>query len=241
LHTYPLLSGVDTFFASLTLTSDTFCSLGRAGAKVIVRPPPPIAKFCFIVVNCGSSTVQFTDSSLLNFNPSLTYQWGYKKAAAAGGFIDFSTVPNPVFTFAATDSFEVRLTVTSSLSCVNDNSISKRIYIKPLPTATFTTADTCTGSTIRLQNNSKGNIIGYKWLFDNGDSSTAALPVYAYLAAGNYSIRLSIVTADNCTASATQSININPNPLAAFSITDSCLGKAISIINNSSGSISSYN
>lgn len=241
-HTYPLVSGVDTFFASLTVTSDTVCGQGRAGAKVVVRPPPPIAKFGFAVGDCGSSTVQFTDGSLLNFNPSLTYQWAYKRAASSGAFTDFSIAPSPLFTFAAIDSFDVRLTVTSSLSCVNDNSITKRIYLTAAPVAAFTIADTCVGSTIRLQNISTGaSISSYKWLFGNGDSSTAALPVYAYPAAGNYNIRLRIVTVHNCTASATQSININPIPLAAFSITESCLGKPIAIANNSNGSISSYN
>ena len=42
-HTYP--PGVDTFFVSLSVTSDTVCGQGRAGAKVVVKPPPPIAKF----------------------------------------------------------------------------------------------------------------------------------------------------------------------------------------------------
>jgi gliding motility-associated-like protein len=206
IHTYS--SGKDTFNVNLNVTSDTVCGQGRAGAKVVVKPPPSVAKFGFTVDNCGSTIVQFTDSSLLNFNPSLGYQWAYKRAAAIGAFTNFSTAPNPIFTFPSTDSFEVRLTVTSSLRCVNDNSITKRIYLTPAPVAAFTIADTFAGSLVKFTNNSSANVTSYKWLFGNGDSSTAALPVYAYPTAGNYSIRLNVVTTNNCTAFATQTITI---------------------------------
>ena len=73
-HLFPL--GIDTFNVQLYVTSDTVCGLGSAGKKVIVKPPKPIAKFG-AAINCNSLQVNFTDSSLLNFNPSLSYQWQF--------------------------------------------------------------------------------------------------------------------------------------------------------------------
>lgn len=397
-HTYP--PGIDTFFASLSVTSDTVCGIGRAGAKVVVKPPPPIANFGFTNPACGNAAIRFTDSSLLNFNPSLTYQWAYRPAASAAAFTNFSTAANPFFNFAAYDSFEVQLTATSSLSCVPNNSIVKRVYLKAKPLAAFTaenicgslsasfsntstvaadtvqtffwdagngqtstvknprftfadygsktvtlavtsgngcasdtfsttvqvrdkpqptlaynnnacadsfftitatniingatiasqqwllndrlltnnsnivslslpagsyvikylpvssagcTADTavknfvaealpvvnftatgsCAGNPIFLQNNSTGNINSYQWVFGNGDSSAVVQPGYAYPAPGNYTIRLSASTANNCTAVAAQPITIKANPIAAFNVVESCPGKAISIVNTS--------
>lgn len=73
-HTYP--PGIDTFFVGLTVNSDTLCGTGRAGARVVVKPPKPTANFGFSNT-CNSLNVVFTDSSLLNFNPSLSYQYAF--------------------------------------------------------------------------------------------------------------------------------------------------------------------
>jgi len=78
-HTYP--PGQDTFFLSLTVTSDTLCGTGRAGIKVVVKPPRPTANFGY-AAPCNSLTVAFTDSSLLNTNPSITHQYAWKPALA---------------------------------------------------------------------------------------------------------------------------------------------------------------
>jgi gliding motility-associated-like protein len=140
-HVYP--AGIDTFFASLAVTSDTVCGTGRAGIKVIVKPPKPKANFGFSNT-CNNLNVVFTDSSLLNFNPSLTYTYAYKPALApASAYTNFSTLPNNNFTFATYDSFDIRLVVKSAASCGTNDTIVKRIVQKAKPIAGFGYTNAC--------------------------------------------------------------------------------------------------
>lgn len=136
-------------------------------------------------------------------------------------------------------NYAIKYLANSSNGCTSDT-VVKNIVVDAFPLVAFTVADACVDNTILLQNNSNGNISSYKWAFGNGDSSTAVLPAYQYAAEGNYNIRLDAATGNNCTASSIQPISVAPAPTAAFNVTESCLGKAISIINNSSGNIINY-
>ena len=406
-HTYPL--GQDTFAVSLTVTSDTVCGLGRAGKLVVVKPPPPTANFGYSLT-CNNLTVTFTDSSLLNSNPSLSYQYATKPALApATAYTNFATTPNATYTYPTYDSVDVRLIVTSTLSCVQQNTIVKRLVLKAKPTASsnytnacgslvatitnsssiaagsitgyqyylgnaligtnpsftysfatygnytikqlvqsnfgcssdtfylpitirakptttlslvndtvcantaftlssnstitaatianynwqvntgavvsttantntfnlptgnytirhwvissqgcssdtvsqpitvvayplaaFTLQNTCTNNNILLQNNSTGNGLTYTWQFGDGTTGTGATPTKAYTVPNTYTIQLRATTANGCADSTTQPITIEPAPTAAFTATDICLGKPITLLNTSTGTITNY-
>jgi hypothetical protein len=147
-HTYP--PGIDTFFVGLSVNSDTLCGTGRAGIRVIVKPPKPTANFGFSNT-CNSLSVVFTDSSLLNFNPSLGYQYAVKPALALPtAYTNFSTAPNNTYTFSSFDSFDVRLIVRSPLSCVQADTVVKRIVLKAKPTAACSFTNVCGSQRVAL-------------------------------------------------------------------------------------------
>jgi gliding motility-associated-like protein len=212
-HTYPL--GVDTFNVSLTVTSDTVCGQGRAGAKVVVKPPRPTAKFCIPIIACGQQQVQFTDSSLLNSNPSITHQWAYKAANSAGAFINFSTQPGPQFAFPALDSFSVRLIVSSALACVSSDTVIKTIYLKAKPTASFTAANTCGSLTASFTNNSSvagDTLQSYQWDFGNSQSVTTKNPVFSFANYGSKTVQLTVTSSRGCSDTVVQTIAIKAKP-----------------------------
>ncbi len=142
---------------------------------------------------CNNLTVAFTDSSLLNFNPSITHQYAVKPALAPiTAFTNYSTQPNHSYTFGSYDSFDVRLIIRSPLSCVQQDTMVKRIVLKAKPTqgfnatnapanggagcgslqATFASTATIAAGSIAVQeyylgNTLIGNGIGFTYTFAN--------------------------------------------------------------------------
>jgi gliding motility-associated-like protein len=190
--TYIYPPGTDTFNVSLTITSDTVCGTGRAGKKVIVKPPPPVANFGFSNT-CNNLSVTFTDSSLLNFNPSLTYVYAFKPALAPPtAYSNFSTSPNNNYMFNSFDSFDVRLIVTSSLSCVQKDTIVKRIVLKAKPTAACSYTNNCGSLSVAVTNGSSiaaGSISSYKYFVGNTLISSTPNFSYSFTAFGSYTIK----------------------------------------------------
>jgi gliding motility-associated-like protein len=189
-HVYP--PGIDTFFVNLSVTSDTVCGTGRAGVKVIVKPPKPKANFGY-TNTCNNLNVVFTDSSLLNFNPSLTYTYAYKLALApATAYTNFSALPNNNFTFAVYDSFDIRLVVKSNLSCVTNDTIIKRIILKAKPTAGFGYTNTCGSLQANITsaaNITAGSIVLQEYFVGNTLIGTGASFTYTFASYGSYVVK----------------------------------------------------
>ncbi len=199
-HTYP--PGIDTFFVGLAVTSDTLCGTGRAGARVVVKPPKPTANFGF-ASTCNSLNVVFTDSSQLNFNPSLSYQYAFKPALAPPiAYSNFSTAPNNNYTFAAYDSFDVRLIVRSPLGCVQADTIVKRVVLKAKPTAGFTYTNNCGSLQATFTNTATiaaGSIAVYEYYLGNtliGSGSSNV--VYTFPAYCSYTVKQVVKSNFNC-------------------------------------------
>ncbi len=189
-HTYP--PGQDTFFVNLTVSSDTLCGTGRAGIKVVVKPPKPTANFGF-ATSCNNLTVAFTDSSLLNTNPSITHQYAWKPALAPpAAYTNYSTQPNNSYTFATYDSFDVRLIVTSALSCVNKDTIVKRVVLKAKPVAACSAVNNCGSLQASFSSTATiaaGSITLQEYYVGNTLIGTGANFVYSFAAYGSYTVK----------------------------------------------------
>jgi len=245
-HTYP--PGIDTFSVSLTVTSDTVCGFGRAGKQVYLKPPPPTAKFG-TNAGCGSLTIQFTDSTLLNFNPSITHQWAYRRAGSTTPFINFSVLQNPAFAFPAFDSFSVRLIVTSPLSCVASDTLIKTIRLKPKPIAAFTPAVSCGNKTVAFTNNSTvaaDTLSSYHWRFGNEGSSALKNPSFTFTNFGIYTVKLSVTSSLGCVSDTFGlSVTVADKPVANILYNNNaCANAAFNLSSNASvqaATINSYN
>lgn len=240
-HTYPL--GKDTFNVQLFVTSDTVCGLGSAGKQVIVKPPPPTAKFGVSNL-CNNLTVQFTDSSLLNFNPSITYEWQFftKNNVLLGS----SNAQNPSFTFPAYDSFNVRLIARSFLSCVEADTITKTIIIKSKPTASFTYTNNCGSTSASFINSSfvtADTLSSYYWSFGAGNTSTQKNPTLNFAAYGDYLVKLVVTSSQGCVSDTFSiPVNIKEKPAASFMYNNNgCVGTPVLLQDNSTITISSIN
>ncbi|MBC7423074.1 MAG: hypothetical protein H7334_06410, partial [Ferruginibacter sp.] len=237
-HTYP--PGIDTFFVGLTVNSDTLCGTGRAGIKVIVKPPKPTANFGF-AATCNSLNVVFTDSSRLNFNPSLSYQYAFKAALALpAAYTNFSTAPNNNYTFSSYDSFDVRLIVRSPLGCVQADTIIKRIVLKAKPIAACSYTNTCGSLAVNVTNSSSiaaGSITSYKYFVGNTLIASTPAFSYSFAAYGSYTIKQVVQSNFGCVSDTFfLPVVVKDKPVTILSfINDSlCTNTAFTITSNAS-------
>jgi PKD repeat protein len=135
-------------------------------------------------------------------------------------------------TYASAGTYNVKLVSTSSFGC--KDSLTKQVSLFSKPTASFSTSNSCVGSTTTFNNSSSG-ASGYVWDFGNGTTSTQVNPSLIYASAGTYTIKLKVTTSNGCIDSTTGSVTIYPNPTASFTTTNVCLGFTSSFTNTSTG------
>ena len=113
------------------------------------------------------------------------------------------------------------------------------------PTAAFTSScTTLTCSFTSTSSDPDGSISAYSWNFGDGGTSTAQNPSHTYVAAGTYTVTLTVTDNQGATGSVAHPVTVasgNQPPVASF--TSSCSGLTCSFVSTSSdpdGSISAY-
>jgi gliding motility-associated-like protein len=85
-------------------------------------------------------------------------------------------------------------------------------------------------------------VVSWEWDFDNGQVSSVQTPGdIVFDSPGTYWITQTIVDAENCDASDSLLITVNPNPVADFTATEVCQGSEMDLIDQSSVSVGTVN
>ncbi|MEW5766794.1 MAG: PKD domain-containing protein [bacterium] len=200
---------------------------------------PPSADFTVSdTTPCPSESINFTDSS--SGTNITAWLWDLD-----GDGNPDTTVQNPSYAYSASGTYTVTLTVTGD--CGTDSETKANyITVIPSPSADFTADDTtpCVGSAVSFTDHSTG-AISWSWDFDgNGTSDTTVQnPAYAYPAAGNYTVILTVT--GSCTSdSETKNnyITVGTAPVAGFtaSPTTPCAGFPVTFTDHSTGYITSW-
>ncbi len=232
-HTFPVVSGQYTWPVKLRVTTNYGCVneitipitlLPKAVVNFEVQPLTP---------QCvAPQTVQFTDlSTPTNATGVITgWLWDF----GDGGT---STLSNPAHPFALAGSYPVTLTVTTANGC--PSTLVKNIDINPGPTALFTVTTACEGLATGFDastSNTGGvlDIIAYNWTFGDGQFGTGQLISHNYATYGAYTVTLAITNVNGCISTTTQTINVNPNPIAQFTFSAvNCMGAPVQFFDNS--------
>ncbi|TMI62931.1 MAG: PKD domain-containing protein [Bacteroidetes bacterium] len=210
----------------------------------------PTAEFAFTTDGCLTNPVLFRDSALnTQSRPITNYWWDFADAGA------ISTLQNPIHTFSAAGTYNVKHTIITDVGCISDT-VSKPISISNPPVAGFTVAaPKCVGKLITFTNASTvppGGVLS-QWLWDFGDGNTANATngnpqAHTYLTAGSYNVTLRVVTSSGCQSQLfSLPVVINVNPVAGFNFPGICLpvGAAqftnTSVISDGTGSQLTYN
>ncbi|MFL5786960.1 MAG: PKD domain-containing protein [Flavisolibacter sp.] len=199
------LSG--SYPVTLTVTNDKGCS------NLITRPG-------FINVSSGV-TIDFSNSTptvcsapaSIKFNDkssgpgTLTYLWDF-------GDGNISNVVNPINTYSANGSYNVSLSVTSSLGCSDTLKRTSAVTIGGI-TTDFNTSTLCATNSATLINSSSLLPISSAWHFDDGSVVIGKDASKTFANEGNYVIKL-INDYGNCTDSVTKTITVHSLPIANF-------------------------
>lgn len=159
---------------------------------------------------CDSGRVSFTDSTTFS-DPIRSYQWSFGDGGS-------STLQNPVHNYTSPGSYDVTLTVQTSISnCTNSYTIPNAIKVVQSPiieiggdTATCI-HETLLHSGVFLVPDT--SVVSWQWTFPNGN--TAAVqnpPVQTYNTTGNFIVQATATNSSGCATTVSQPITVNPLP-----------------------------
>ena len=220
-HTYAT-SG--NYNVKLKVTSAVGCV--DSLTNIITVYPNPVAAFT-TSDKCFGVTASFANTSAVSSGAITEYLWDLGNGKT-------STLQTPTHDYAIAGAYNVQLTATSNNGCTGTVSHPINILAKPVPS--FTQADVCSADSMVFVNTST-NLVAtptYSWNFgDASGTSTQANPKYPYTNAGTYNVALTVTNGNNCSASVTQSVKVNPRTVVNFSFVNPCEGTATQFHNSS--------
>jgi len=172
-------------------------------------------------IQCDGATVNFTNTSTNAF----AYVWHF-------GDNTTSTDVNPVHTYAAAGLYTVLLTIAYDVNCSDLDSVYQTIIIaEPELVAAFDFdivecySDSAIVAFFDVSTNTFNNTIGWLWTFSNGQSSTEQNPVITVTESGDLIVTLTITSANDCTASVTDTVNIQLTQISLADTIVVCSGE----------------
>ncbi len=146
-----------------------------------------------ITSGCSPIVVNFQDQS--TGNPT-AWVWDFGNGAT-------SSKQNPSTTYFANGTYTVKLTASNAGS---SNTVTKTayitVYLEPLPNFTVNRRSGCTPTKIQFNDASSSpagtQIVGWKWDFGDGGSSSQENPQYIYKTPGSYTVTLTITNDKGC-------------------------------------------
>jgi len=201
-HVY---NAAGTYTVQLIVTSNKSCS-DTVRITVNVNPTP-IPSFTVDTVCQGAGT---------NFSGASTgvitnWLWNF-------GDGNNSTLQNPLHIFTTAGTHNVLLTVTSNAGCMN--SFTGNVMVNHSPKAKFVSDSVCVNAPLQFIDSSYvpgSSISSWNWQFGSIGSSTQQNPVVTFTPSGTYSVTLSVTSAQGCTGSSSQLVQVMPLPVPSFS------------------------
>jgi gliding motility-associated-like protein len=217
-------SNAGTFTASLIVTTSQGCT--DTVSQNVTSYPLPVATFNATSA-CTNTAVNISNNSSIASGSIQNYYWNFGDNSTA-------STASPSHAYATAGNYQITMITTSDMGC-RDTAV-QNITSYALPTISFQTENACLGIDVDFLNTSSLNGGGNTWAWDFGDGTTSTdfEPSHNYNHPGNFTIQLTGTTTNGCTVSNTNSLNIYPNPVAAFSVSNICLGGANQFVNQSS-------
>lgn len=224
-----------TYNVQLLLDYGPNCA-GTVTKQVIVNENPVAA---FTVADlCNDSVATPVNNSTISTG-TLTYAWDFGDGSA------LTSGNNPSHTYHLSNSYTVKLVATSNAGCADSTTNPIQVIIGTH--IAFLAPPVCDGRTTiftdQTSNPYNTPIIGYTWSFGDGNSSNQQNTSNTYAGAGTYNVTLQLDYTANCSASATQQVVVNPNPVADFSATTPCDGQNMQFtdLSTPAGSVTGFN
>jgi PKD repeat protein len=192
---------------------------------------------------CKNDSIQFTDNSVF---PASTYGvksfWNFGGTGTYSATSVSSSIPprNPKWLFGSNVVYNVTHIVTSSIGCID--TIVKAVSVHPKPTAFFSFGTACIGAPTNLFDLSVisgDSITKWDWSFATLPNDTIKNPIHVFNNLGNNSINLMVTSSNGCKDNTSNTIVVNPSPIANFTFTPNVGSPplAVTFVNTSSGAL----
>jgi len=169
------------------------------------------------------ATVTYTGTG----QPGSTYVWNFDGGVPASG-----SGQGPYQVGWATAGVKnVTLQVTEN-GCVSPVT-TVQVTVEANPVADFTFTTECEGTATTFTNTSTGNFAASAWDFGSGPVISADA-TFTFPSAGTFPVSLGVTTATGCFGTITQQVTVHPQPTAAFTAPNVCLGEDTPFTNGSS-------
>lgn len=170
----------------------------------------PIANWQLNYDACKNDTLHFFDSSIAFDDNKLQWQWNF-------GDDSYSSEKNPLKRFASYGNYSVSFRMITGNGCFADT--TQIVALNPAPIANFTIrGNTCINNNIIFQDASfvdRDNITYWNWNFNDAKTSALQQTEYAFNKSGDYNIKLTVATNNNCSADTIITIHIYDYPLVS--------------------------
>ncbi len=186
----------------LLVTTNQGCNSIDKVKDVLINPQP-LAKFSFTDTAClPIAVINFNNTSSIadGTQNTFTYQWNFGNAAS--GTSNTSLAINPSHTYYGLGPFNVKLTVTSGVGCVDDTTIAvNTIHPRPHADFSFTKPSVCIGDNVTLtdlSNPMDGALNLWYWNFGDAINATQQNPTHTYTDTGFYTVSQHIINSYGC-------------------------------------------
>jgi PKD repeat protein len=216
-----------TYNVSLTIV-DTMGATNTV-IKPITVNPLPTALFSIETPSCEGNPVQFHDHSTTQTGFITEWLWDFGDGNTTT--VVFPNNPDVTYTYAATGTYIVTLTITNSDSC--SNSTQNQVTTISNPMAMFTSSSGCASGPVSFTDtsieNGGGTIITWNWNFDDpasGPDNTSTLqnPIHQFSSAGDYDVQLIITNINGCSDTTESTVTVADQPEVEFNYSEVCLG-----------------
>jgi PKD repeat protein len=222
-HTYAV---GNTYDVKLTVT-DNDAATGEVTHQVTVTAPPPPNQdptAAFDPPGCTTGEAcQFTDGSNDSDGSVVGWDWDFDDSGAK------STEKNPVHTFNASGTYDVKLRVTDDDGAQSDEVQHEVVVTDPAPpppppsneapTARIgsisCTGMDCSYTDDSTDRNGTATIASWSWVFGDGESSDLQNPTHSYADGGTYPVTLTVT--DNGGLSGADATEVTVPPPSAQS------------------------
>lgn len=214
LHNY---AGTGSYPVSLVVTSNQGCK--DTLQQTINVYPVPVANF-FSANVCLLNQMVFTDLSSVNGGGNFQYAWSF-------GDGNTGNAPQVSNNYQQAGLYNVQLTVTTAQGC--SSTVSKPVQVYDLPNAAFASNDVCLNLSANFNDNSsiaQGQITNWNWTLGDGTAVNVQNPIHYYTAAGNYTVKLQVISNNGCRSSAIDTITILRLPTPTPYALGGCVGEA---------------
>jgi PKD repeat protein len=223
---------------SVSLKNDVNSS-GKMNAGTLVSPDRVCATGSFIYdIVTSLSNSSYGTSWIISSKSLITPKGTISKdtstvAPSSKGPGKFYFTPK---TINSDSTYILKITVKllGVLTC--DSTITRVIYVNPLPKAKFGFVNACQNIPIAYIDSSTistGSVSNWTWDFGDGQNAYVANPTHVYATIGKHNTILTVTSNYGCQGSVTRTVEQYPYPKTKFGVVPGCQGYNTSFIDSS--------